>query len=424
MSFLKGLRGDPEKSAAKHETRATQFEKREEEARAAAEWVAAAKDYTKIPDLKRARDCYLRAAQLFQVSGDSSDEEASLWKASNLALEEEDYETTSEIFDRLIHLATRLKNNHLLFRTLALKTLALIAANKLSKAKATFNLVNKVKERLGSKESKNPLFVIAQALVKRFIDGEAAPISKIPEKVPESDTVNQLITRLITTYRATEDASLSLSLQKVKTPIRGTITGQCKLKSSVALSLLETNLLTPSSISLTQPLLFKEKSGTKLNATFALEANLPGEFQIGPAYVVLELENQRFQLKSNSAPLSVAAAKPRIYAEVQTSSEIYSQEEFELVLRVKNESHGDASEVTLRVILPPSLRLQTGTLEKRIVTLPSQQEVHFPLFLIASKIGAHEGSIDLEYKGASRRRRKETNPFTVTVKRRKRKHKN
>ena len=133
--------------------------------------------------------------------------------------------------------------------------------------------------------------------------------------------------------------------------------------------------------------------------------------------------NQCFQLKSDSVSLRVAAAKPRIYTEAQAPSEIHSQEEFELLLRVKNESHGDASEVTLRVTLPPSLRLQTGTLEKRIITLPAQEEVRFPLFIIASRIGEHEGSIDLEYKGASKRRHKETSQFTVKVKRRKRKHK-
>jgi hypothetical protein len=88
MSFLKGLRGNPEKSAAKHEARAIRFEEREEEARAAVEWAAAARDYIKIPDLKRARDCYLRSAQLFQVCGDTSREETTLWLASNLTLEE------------------------------------------------------------------------------------------------------------------------------------------------------------------------------------------------------------------------------------------------------------------------------------------------------------------------------------------------
>ncbi len=423
MSFLKGLRGNPTKSAAKHKTRAMKLEEREEEERAAAEWVAAARDYTKIPDLKRARECYLRAAQLFQVCGGASREEAALRQASDLTLEEEDYEEAADVFDRLVNLATRLKDNRLLYRVLALKTLTLIAANKLSKAKETFHLAEKVKERLGSKESKNRLYVLAHALVKRFADGDTVPVSKLPEKVAESDAVNQLIARLVTAYRVTEDVVVSLSLQKETTPIKGNITGYCKVNSPVVLNLLEAKLLTPSSVSLPKPPVFGEKSGTSLSAAFTLQANLPGEFHIGPAYVLLELENQRFQLKSDSASLRVAAAKPRIYAEAQFPSEIHSQEEFELLLRVKNESHGDASEVTLRVTLPPSLRLQTGTLEKRIITLPAQEEVRFPLFIIASKIGEHEGSIDLEYKGASKRSRKETRPFTVTVKRRKRKHK-
>ncbi len=421
MSFLKGLRGNPAKSAAKHEARATRHEKREEESRAAVEWAAAARDYIRIPDLKRARDCYLRAAQLFQVCDDTSREETALWLASNLTLEDEDYEAASEVFDRLIYLATRLTNKRLLFRVYALKALALIAANKLSKAKETFHLTDKLRERLSRKESKNPLFVISQALVKRFADGDTISASELPEKVAESDPVNQLITKLISVYEATKNVVASLSLQKATSSIRGTVGGSCKVKSPVTLTLLEANLPTPSSISLTQPLDFAEKSGTKFNATFTLEANLPGDFQIGPAHLMLRFEDQQFQLKSDSISLRVEAAKPRIYAEAQAPSEVHSREEFELLLRVKNESHGDASEVVLRVTLPPSLQLQTGILEKQIITLPAQQEVVFPLFLIASKIGVHEGTIDLEYKGASQRRSKETSQFTVTVKRRKRK---
>ncbi len=423
MSFLKGLRGNPVKSAAKHETRAIELEQREEEARAASEWVAAARDHAKIPNLIRARECYLRSAQLYQVCGDTSREEESLRHASDLALEKEDYEAAADVFDRLIHLATRLKDRRLLFRVYVLKTLTLVAANKLSKAKETFYSTEKVREKLRGKASKNPLYMLVNALVKRFADGDAAPVLKLPENIGGSDAVNQLITKLVAAYRATEDTMVSLSLQKATTSIKGNVTGFCKVKSPVALNLLEARLLTPSSISLHKPLEFGEKSGAKLNAIFTLEANLPGEFDIGPAYVLLELENQHFQLKSDSTPLRVAAAKPRIYMEMQVSSEIHLREEFEILLRVKNESHGDASEITLRVTLPPSLKLHTGTLEKRIITLPAQQEMKFPLFLTALKLGVHEGSVDLEYRGASQRRRKETSPFTVTVIRRKRKHK-
>jgi hypothetical protein len=257
--------------------------------------------------------------------------------------------------------------------------------------------------------------------VKRFADGDTAPVSELPENVGESDSVNQLIAKLITVYEATKDVVASLSLQKAKSSIRGTVAGYCKVKSPVTLTLLEANLPTPASISLSQPLDFVEKSGTKFSSKFTLETNLPGDFQIGPAHLMFGFEDQHFHLKSDSIALQVEAAKPRIYTEAQIPSVVHSQEEFELLLRVKNESHGDASEVVLRVTLPPSLQLRTGILEKQIITLPAQQEVSFPLFLVASKIGAHKGSIELEYKGASKRRRKETSEFTVKVKRRKRK---
>jgi hypothetical protein len=136
---------------------------------------------------------------------------------------------------------------------------------------------------------------------------------------------------------------------------------------------------------------------------------------VGPLSVTLQKANQKFQFMSNTTTLEVAAAKPRINMEATVATPPHSQEEFELVVKVINDSLGYASEVDITITLPLAFILKTGTLEKRIITLASQQEVSFPLFIIATKAGTHEGTLACTYKGPAGRKLKLENPFSIEV---------
>lgn len=425
MSFIKGLfRGDPAKSAAKHEKRAKTYQQEGDEKRAGNEWAAAGRDYARIPNLKRARECFVQAAQFFLAAGDVKREEAMLRSACDLALDAGDYEAAAAALGILTRIGTRRKDNQLLLHILALKTLAFLAANDLAKAKETNREAQKVEKRMGRTKARFSLFQVAQALTARFVDGEPIPDeTMLPERTGESEAIDRLVGRLLTLYQTTKDIILKLSLKKEEAKIKERISGTCSFTSPVGLQVIKTELSLPSNFTQVEPLNFEGVKDTRFSAPFTIEAYLAGEFVIGPAVVVFQVDNQRFQLKSSSVPLRIAAAKPRIQIITESSSEIRPQEEFELKLSVDNSSHGDASDINIRITLPPSLLLQTGTLEKRIITLSAQQQVQFPLFLIATKAGVHEGTIECRYQGPSGGRSKITRSFEVAVKPRPRKPK-
>jgi uncharacterized membrane protein len=161
--------------------------------------------------------------------------------------------------------------------------------------------------------------------------------------------------------------------------------------------------------------MFQPERGTKLAGSFTIVANLPGKFLVGPAVALLESGKQRFQLKSGSVPLNIEAAKSRIQLEVEHHPNVHVGEEFELALRVQNDSPGEVTDVSLRLKLPASLALRTGPLEKRIMTLSPQQRVQYPLTLTASKTGAHKGAVECQYVDASGKRQETASQFVVNA---------
>jgi len=417
MSFLKRLlRRDPAHSAARHERLAREYQREGRQKRAAEEWASAGRNYAKVPNYRRARECYLHAAQLFYSIGDAPREEEALRRASDMALEEEDYQAAAQAADRLLRVGTRLRNNRLLLYSLSLKTLALLASNELAKAKETLREAERI-DRRASKRDTPPLYRVAQIVATRFINGEPAPTGvEIPGRAGASEPVKRLADQLISIYRDTMDATATISLSRSSTPIRTKVTGKCTVTSPVPLRVVQAQLITPSNFALPTPPSLQPEEGTNLSGSFAVEAHLPGEFTVGPLIILLQARGQHFYLKSQTVSLRVEAAKPRLHLEVESSDTIYPGEEFELLLRIVNDSHGDASDVELQVTLPPELEMRTGTLEKRIVTLPAQQQVQFPLIVAASEPGTYEGTVECRYVGpGGGRPRTTTSSFTITV---------
>ncbi len=418
MSFMKGLfKGNPAKSAAKHETRARTYQKEGDEKRAGSEWAAAGRDYARIPNLKRARECFLQAARFYLAADDTRHEKEALQSACDIAFDAGDYEAAAASSDLLANIGTRQKDNQLLLQSLALKALAFLAANDLSKAKEAYREGHKVERRIGRTKTRFTLFQITKALIARFVDGEPIPDATVlPERAGESESVNRLVGRLLALYQTTRNLKLKLSLKKGEAKIKERISGICSFISPIDLQVIKTILSVPPNFSQVEPLNFQNAKATKFSAPFTIEAHLAGEFNIGPAVVILQIDKQHLQLKSELVPLRIEAATPHIQIIAESSPELRTQEVFELKLSINNSSHGDASDINVIITLPSSLLLQTGTLEKRIITLAAQQQVQFPIYLIATKSGTHEGTIECQYQGSSGERNKITHSFRVTVK--------
>ncbi len=425
MSFLKGVfRGDPSKSAAKHERRARLHQERGEERKAADEWVSAGRDYARIPDYKRAQECLLQAAQFYLALQDDYREESTLRTAVDIALEAEAYEMSIPAIDQLTRLGTRLENNQLLILSYSLKTLALIASNDLSKAIEAIREAEKVKKRMRRTKVKTPLFSIIQVLASRFIEGE--PVSEdvqLLNKTGESETIDLLVKRLVDIYQESANSQLELKLSKDVSKIKERVSGQLKLRFSTAVQVIQSRLQLPPNLLLIESLNLPNEIKTKAVVDFQIEANLPGEFIVGPAFILMQVNNQQLQLKSNAAQLSVAAARPKVEISIEPSTIVRAGEEFELTLLITNTSHGEATDLIVTIALPPTLSLTTGTLEKRIFSLASQQSVQFPIYLIASKVGKHEGTIECKYRGPTKSKKTETRLFLIEAQSRSRKGK-
>jgi uncharacterized repeat protein (TIGR01451 family) len=425
MSFFKGVfRGDPSKSAAKHERRAKMYQERGEERKAADAWASAGRDFARVPDYKRAQECLLQAAQFYLVLHDEYREESTLRTAVDIAFEAETYEMAIPAIDQLTRLGTRLENNQLLILSFSLKTLAFIASNDLAKATEATREAEKVKKRMGRTRVKTPLFEIIKILVSRFIEGE--PVSeepRFPSKTGESETIDLLVKRLVALYQETATSKLELSLTKDVSKIKEQVPGQLKLRFPTMVQVIQSRLQLPPNVILIEPFNLPKEIKTKAVVDFRIEANLPGEFNIGPAFIAMQVNNQQLQLQSNTVQLSVAAAKPKVEISIEPSTSVKAGEEFELTLQVTNTSHGEATDVIVNITLPPTLSLITGTLEKQILSLVSQQSVQFPIYVIASKAGKHEGTIECKYRGPSGRRKTETRPFLVEAQPRPRKGK-
>ncbi|MFW9935371.1 MAG: hypothetical protein ACFFDU_07720 [Candidatus Thorarchaeota archaeon] len=401
MSFLKGLfGGDPVKSAAKHAERAHKYQAEGNETKAADEWAAAGHNYNKIPDYKRAYEAFLQAAQFYLAVQDDKRETAILFDAVDSAIANQDFTAASSALDQVARIGTRNKNDRLLFRTYSLQTILLLAANDLAKSKQTYREAFKLEKRVGVKKIKTAVYAVASPLVHRFIEGDSVPKDlQFPTNIDESETVNQLISTLLTLYQITESATLKLTLDKAEVKIKEQIIGHIAITFSVPAQFLDIQISLPSNIALLQDLNLPREPKKKFKIPFTLEPRLPGTFDVGPFIAVFQIDKQQFQLKSNPFQLEITAAKPRLTIITEPVASAHSQEEFELILRVENDSHGDATDVNIKIVLPPSLLLQTGTLEKRIISLPAQQNVQFPLFLIATKAGTHEGVVSCEYQG-------------------------
>ncbi len=425
MSFLKGvLSGDPAKSAAKHEKRARTHQAESNETKAADEWAAAGRDYAKIPDYQRAYESFLQAAQFYLAVKDNKRENAILFDAVDAAIANQDFVSASAALDQVTRIGTRKKDNELLIRAYSLQSVMLFAANDLAKSKQTYREAEKVEKRFGRKKVKTAVYPVVSLLVSRFIEGEDVPKDiQLPTRVDESDTVNQLVTTLLTLYQDTQSAKLKLSLDKEEVKIKDRISGRVTISFSVSAQIIDTQISLPSNIALLEAVSVPREPKKKFKLPFSLEPRLPGTFDVGPLVIIFQAENQQFQFKSNSVQLEITAAKPQIDLIAEPVSPSHSQEEFELTLRVENNSHGDAAEVTIIITLPPSLLLKTGTLKKRIITLPAQQHVQFPLFLIATKAGTHEGVMTCQYQGPSGRRQKTETKFSIEIMPRVRKEK-
>ncbi|MFW9831547.1 MAG: hypothetical protein ACFFD8_07205 [Candidatus Thorarchaeota archaeon] len=417
MSFLKGiLGGDPAKSAAKHEKRARVHQAEGNEDKAADEWSAAGRDYQKIPDYKRASEAFLQAGQFYFAVGDNKREEAILSAAVDTAIAAGDFVTAAGALTQIIRIGTRLKDNEILLHSYSLQTIVLIAGNDLAKAKQTHREAEKVVKRLGRKKKSLSLYSVATAFINRLVEGEpVVPDLVLPTRFDEPEYVTQVLTDLSTLYNDLKDSELKLRLDNEDVKLKERVSGSCEFSFSTPVKILETQIVLPSNIALLEDLEVPTEMKKKSKLSFIIEPRLPGTYDVGPVYVLFQRDNQNFQMKSNKVELRIAAAKPRIEIIAETPTKLYSQEEFELLLRVENNSHGDAADVTLSITLPYDLLLRTGTLEKRIITLPAQQHVQFPLFLIARKIGKHEGKVECVYAGPRGRRTKIENTFTVQI---------
>ena len=417
MSFLKGVfSGDPEKSAAKHEKRAREHQAEGNEAKAGDEWAAAGRDYTKIPDYKRAYEAFLQAAQFYLALNDDKRETAILFDAIDAAIANHDYTVASTALDQVTRLGTRKKDDELLIRVYSLQTIILLAANDLAKSKQTHREAEKVEKRFGRKQIKTPVYPVASLLVNRFIDGEAPPSDdQLPTRFDESETVTHLIKTLLTLYQNTQTSTLKLVLDKEQVKLKEPVSGRATISFPVPTQMIDTQFSIPSNIALLEALSIPNEAKKKFRIPFTLEPRLPGTFDIGPLVMTFQIENQQFHFKSNPVQIEITAAKPRIQLIAEPVSPPHSQEEFELILRVENNSLGDAADVSITITLPPSLLLKTGTLEKRIITLLSQQHVQFPLYLIATKAGTHDGQIMCMYQGPSGQSKKLETTFSVEV---------
>jgi hypothetical protein len=417
MSFLKGVfSGDPEKSAAKHEKRAREHQAEGNEIKAGDEWAAAGRDYTKIPDYKRAYDAFLQAAQFYLALNDDKRENAILFDAIDAAVANQDFTAASTALDQVIRLGTRKKNDELLIRAYSLQTILLFASNDLAKSKQTHREAEKVEKRFGRKKIKTPIYPVASIIVSRFIEGEIPPSDvQLPTRVDESTTVTQFVGTLLTLFQNTQTSKLKLVLDKEQVKLKEPISGRTTISFLVPTQMIDAQFSLPSNIALLEPLRIPPGPKKKFKIPFTLEPRLPGTFDVGPLVMVFQIENQRFQFKSNPVQIEITAAKPRIHLLAESVSPPYSQEEFELILRVENNSLGDAADVQITITLPSSLLLKTGTLEKRIITLPSQQHVQFPLYLIATKAGTHDGKIMCKYQGPSGKIQRVETTFSVEV---------
>ncbi|MFX1317551.1 MAG: hypothetical protein ACFE9D_00310 [Promethearchaeota archaeon] len=401
MSFLKGiLSGDPAKSAAKHEKRARTHQADGNEVKAADEWAAAGRAYTKIPDYQKAYDAFLQAAQFYLALKDDKRETDILFEAVDVAVTNQDFNSASSALTQVTRICARKKNDELLIRTYALQTILFLAANDLARAKQTYREAEKVKKHFGRKKVKTPVYPLASLLVTRFIEGEAAPENvQLPSRFDESETVTQLLTTLLALYQSIQSSQPKLSLEKQEVKIKEPVSGQVTISFPDATKILDTQISLPSNIALLEPISSPEEPMKRFKIPLLMEARLPGTFDVGPLVFLFQKDMQQFHLKSNSVQLEIMAAKPRIELSAEPVAPPHSQEEFELTVRVENSSHGDAADVTVTVTLPPELLLKTGTLEKRIITLLAQQQVQFPLFLIGTKAGRHDGVIVCKYQG-------------------------
>ena len=417
MPFLKGLlRGDPAKTAAQHERRAKEYQGKKKRVRAAEEWAAAGRQHVVVHNLKRAQDCFLQAAQLYSAEGDANREVEMLRAAADAALQEEQFDAAAADMDRLVNVGARLKDDQLLLQALALKTLALIASNAFTKAKETLREAQKLLKRLDPAKAKAPLVLIADALAVRFIDGESLlSAGKLPNKTGESTQIDKLVAKLVNLYNATTNMKFSLAAGKRQAHIKERIRGRATIASSVRLRVGQALLTLPTGFALVEPFKFQPETGTKLTGSFTIDANLPGKFVVGPAIAMLESGKQHFQLKSNSVALTIEAAKSRIELQLELPPNVRVGEEFELILRLQNDSHGEATDLSLRLKLPTSVTLLTGPLEKRIMTLAPQQRVQYPLTLMASKTGALKGTVECQYIDASGKRQETASQFVVAA---------
>ena len=417
MSFLKGvLSGDPAKSAAKHEKRARTHQSEGNETKAADEWAAAGRDYTKVPDYQRAYDAFLQASQFYLAVKDDKREKDILFEAVDAAIANQDYTAGSTALDQITRIGTRKKDDELLVRAYSLQTILFLAANDLARSKQTHREAEKLEKRFGKKKIKTKTYPLATLLVNRFIDGEAVPKDlEPPARIDESDTVNQLITSLLTLFQETRNASLKLTLNKDTVKIKEPVSGRVTISFSMRVKINDIQIALPSNIALLEAIKTPPEPKKKFKIPISLDPRLPGTFDVGPLIIVFQAEDQQFQMKSESVPLEITAASPRIELIAEPVTPPHSQEEFELILRVENNSHGDAADIVITITLPQSLLLKTGTLEKRIITLPAQQHVQFPLFLIATKAGKHEGVITCKFQGPSGRSQKVENSFTIEI---------
>lgn len=413
MSFL---RRNPAKSATKHEKRAREHQDRGNEQKAADEWVAAGRDHLKIPNYPRAHEAFIQAAQFYLAVNDVNRETEALFAAVDAAIAATDFEAAAGALTQIARIGTRKKNNQLLLRAYALQTIIHIAGNDLSKARESHREALKMEKRLGRKKATLPVYQVASAFVDRFIEGNTIPgYQTLPNRFDESENVRLAISNLLSLYNDTMKTKLKLALGKEEAKIKERVTGKVAFSFSVPVQVIETALTLPSNIACLQDPKIPEKIQRRYKLTFVIEPRLPGEFDVGPFTILLQAKQQQFVIKSNTVPLKIIAAKPRLNVSAEPTSTPHSQEEFELILRVENDSHGDASDVVITITLPPHLLLKTGTLQKRIVTLHPQQQIQFPLFLIATKAGNLEGIIKCDYKGVGGRSRKIEEKFSVKI---------
>ncbi|MFX1508941.1 MAG: hypothetical protein ACFFBR_01415 [Promethearchaeota archaeon] len=417
MSFLKGiLSGDPAKSAAKHEKRAREHQAEGNEVKAADSWAAAGREYAKIPDHQRAYDAFLQASQFYLAIRDDKRETAILFDAADVAIASHDFSSASAALEQVIRIGTRNKDDELLVRTYSLQSIFFLAGNDLARTKQTYREAEKIEKRFGRKKVKTHTYLIASILVNRFIEGGVVPADlELPSRINESETINQLITTLLALFQNTQSSSLTLKLDKNEVKIKEQISGYGTISFPVPTQVLDIQLSLPSNIALLEEIAFPHDPKKKLKIRFILDPRLPGTFEVGPMVLLLQIDGQHFQFKSNPVPLEITAATPKINLVIDSVTPPHSQEEFELILRVENNSHGDASDVVIKVTLPPTLLLKTGTLEKQIISLPSQQHVQFPLYLIATKAGTHEGEMTCNYLGPSGKSQKVESKFSVEI---------